>query len=586
MISAVGSRLAIVILLLLLQVLIFVLELCIFCSNIDERKWYTALRRWLGPTGITLVGVVLVSVTFAHPYADAESTGTQCDIGVDADIAGKGVRVAAMVQVCVLILVSLLGSFHPKATGAKEVGGGLILTSGSLAIALIVRMARGTLTPVDAAIGAMILDGQSIALSIQLATKETLTSRWQVWIAVLTQFFELSTIIVVVFKFNDRSFASKDCSCLAVFWWAWLGKCQPATSSLEPSVFWIYIACRFVADCQVSFHALWNTSSFDRAEKDGRDAVDNLQKLGGTLRNITYPHFSKHGIARYGEFPATVTFMYAFYGLLALTSLVDADITIRDLDLPPSSGIDSTGQVIALVVAVVTGLRALWLFGFLFTHDDSKRHGIIWPFKARLYNFSYSRVYISPPSYDHLPASLPLGSLIKDLSDPFGPGAQYGNRIPVPEEKTETFRMYNFSTISRRTHRTRNSPLLGFIRSIFSKEVEITRARCMEKKSFFPTEDYLRRCANQPQVQADLGAETKSVSVYIVVGVMIAAGLSVDKIAKPAKPAKMSTAEQMVAGHELYGQFRDYSPSQDQRGIYAFSVQALTVSSYSVQKVT
>jgi hypothetical protein len=112
-------------------------------------------------------------------------------------------------------LVLLTGSFHSKATGAKEFGGGLILTSASLAISLMVRMARSTLTLVDAAIGTMILDGQNRAMVIQLTDKETLTLRWQVVLAVLTQFVGLGTITTIVAGTNNREFASEDCNCLA-----------------------------------------------------------------------------------------------------------------------------------------------------------------------------------------------------------------------------------------------------------------------------------------------------------------------------------------------------------------------------------
>jgi len=93
-----------------------------------------------------LLGVVLAPVTFAHPTASIETAGTQCASDLDADIAGEGVRIAAFAQVCVLILVSC-GNFHTKATGSKEVGAGLAVTSVSLAMALMVRMRRGTLTP-------------------------------------------------------------------------------------------------------------------------------------------------------------------------------------------------------------------------------------------------------------------------------------------------------------------------------------------------------------------------------------------------------------------------------------------------------
>jgi hypothetical protein len=243
-----------------------------------------------------------------------------------------------------LIIISLLGSFHPKATGAREVGGGLILTSALLVIALMVRIARSTLTPVDAAIDAMILDGQNMALAIQLTAKETLTSRWQVILAIITQFVGLGIISVTVARFNDRSYASEECNCLAVFRWGWLGNCSSSMSSLGPTVFWTYLSCRFIGNLRASFHALWNTASFDRTEKDTRDTANKLKKLGGPLFDITYPHHSERGSARYGEYPATVSFMYALYGLFALTSLVNAETIIRDLGIVPSSAIDSTGR--------------------------------------------------------------------------------------------------------------------------------------------------------------------------------------------------------------------------------------------------
>jgi hypothetical protein len=95
----------------------------------------------------------------------------------------------------------------------------------------------------------------------------------------------------------------------------------------------------------------------DCAEKDTRDTADKLKKFSGPLVDITYPHFSEHGIASYGEYPATVTLMYGFYGLFALTSLVNARMTIQSLDIVLSSAVDSTGQVIALVIAFATFFR-------------------------------------------------------------------------------------------------------------------------------------------------------------------------------------------------------------------------------------
>jgi hypothetical protein len=135
---------------------------------------------------------------------------------------------------------------------------------------------------------------------------------------------------------------------------------------MEPVVFWVYLACRYVGNLQASFYTLHNTASFDRAEKDTRGTADKLKQLGGPLIGITYPHSSERGIAHYGEYPSTLNFMYALYGVFTLTSLANAETTIRNLHILPSSVIDSTGQVIALVIAIDIFFHVCWLFGFLF----------------------------------------------------------------------------------------------------------------------------------------------------------------------------------------------------------------------------
>lgn len=121
----------------------------------------------------------LVSGVFSNLDVTAvrEEKNSRCNDEVDADIAGEGVRMAAFFRVGVLIIVSVLGSFHPEATSAKDLGQGLTLTSTSLAIALMVRVGTKSLKPIDAVISAMILDGQAAALPIQLVSKETLTAR-------------------------------------------------------------------------------------------------------------------------------------------------------------------------------------------------------------------------------------------------------------------------------------------------------------------------------------------------------------------------------------------------------------------------
>lgn len=128
-----------------------------------------------------------MSFWFPSPSAAPVVTvETQCSTDIDADIGGVGIRMAAWVQVVVLIIISILGSLHSKATGSKEVGTGLVLAHVSLAIALVVQISRGTLSLADAATGAMVLDAQNIALSVQLVSKEVLAARWQVATVIIT----------------------------------------------------------------------------------------------------------------------------------------------------------------------------------------------------------------------------------------------------------------------------------------------------------------------------------------------------------------------------------------------------------------
>lgn len=123
--------------------------------------------------------------------------------------------------------------------------------------------------------------------------------------------------------------------------------------------------------------------------------------------------------------------MYGFYGLFALTSLVNAEITLRNLDIEPSSAIDSTGQVITLVIALATFFRVSWLFFFLFRHEDAKQGGLHWPFKLRLSHLSNAPTSIKTPAADRpLPDSLPLGTMLRDPSDL---SSKYNSHVPVTE---------------------------------------------------------------------------------------------------------------------------------------------------------
>jgi hypothetical protein len=545
MIPDVESRLAIVAVFFTLQLFVFVLELFIFVPSVNEKRWYIPLRQWISPVGIAMLGTVLVPITFANPNTQIENTGSQCTTGIDADVAGMGVRIAVWVQVGVLILITPMGNFHLKATGAKEIGAGLVLTHVSLAIALLVQLRRGTLSPPDAAAGAMILDAQNMALSIQLAAKETLAARWQVGIVVLAQVFGLSIVPVLVSNLFAGSFATDECGCLTVFWWAWLSNCLP--SSRERVVFWVYYASRCVGFCQAAFHAIYNTETFHEAEPKGKEDDDDEQEKGGLLVGITYPYIAdgqsgagpgSYGVARYGEYPATVSFMYGWYGMYALTSLAAAEVAMRDLNLQPTSAIDSVGQIIALVIAGATTLRAVWLFGKLFADEwnSQKSFGFMWPFHMPLSVFRGRPTYFLVPNYDLTPDSVKLGSILKkpqDLDHPIN-----DEPLPTPPGAVSTIYVSGHADFLPRTTRWRSpwflSTLLGLSTPLGSRDPTLSPRMTINEiqvKHLQLDENYVKKSVKQDKVAqyiAGLGKKGKGLKkVFMVTGVMCASGVTV-----------------------------------------------------------
>ncbi|KAK4034655.1 hypothetical protein C8A01DRAFT_48993 [Parachaetomium inaequale] len=505
MIRQVESRLVVVTVFLLLQFAVFLIELLIFDTRVKTQKWYTPPRQWLTPLVAALVGIILVSVTFSGPSRgmDLEFDSSRCSTDIDSDIAGVGVRIAVWVQVSVLILISILGSLHSKATGAKEVGAGLVLTHVSLAIALVVQISRGTLSLADAATGAMIMDAQNIALSIQLVAKEALAARWQVGIVITSQIFGLAVLPVLITKLSDGSLASDECSCLTVFWWARISNCF-VVSPTERAIFWIYYACRCAGFSQTAFHSIYNTRAFHLAEPKGNSSTQD-EEDGGFLDNITYPHFSAQGPARYGTYPATVSLMYALYGLLAFTSLLAAEMAIRDLGLHPSSAVDSVGQIIALVIAGATALRAAWLFGNLFVHEikGKKRPNFQNPFKLQLlskYN-SYA-AWIRLPNFTTTPDMLPLGTILRDPTD-------------IDSAIHHLTHHYEFNSRAARGR--------GFAEESIAIET-------LESKKMTKIHGFIHEIMRKPDLADSVGSLNtglRRVRLYVVTGVLIARGARV-----------------------------------------------------------
>ncbi|KAI0169841.1 hypothetical protein GGR52DRAFT_486016 [Hypoxylon sp. FL1284] len=251
----------------------------------------TAPLRWFDST-FALLAIILGGVSFVGLRNKGQNEADQCQ-SADADIVGDGVRATAWTQVGVLFFIASTGAFHSSKTAAKEIGAGLIVTHISLAIALLVPLARYQLSPVDAVLGAVILDAQGNSLSVQLVNKDTMASRMQVRLTVITQLLGLITEGVLVGLFTKNKLPPTDsCACFSVFWWAWFGNCPTSATALQPTQsvpFWIYFGYRAICTAHGGYFAETRAKVFDIADKWDRsspcDPCDQCCRAGGEQNN-------------------------------------------------------------------------------------------------------------------------------------------------------------------------------------------------------------------------------------------------------------------------------------------------------------
>ncbi|WQF85627.1 hypothetical protein CDEST_10641 [Colletotrichum destructivum] len=327
--------------------------------------------QYLAPLVIVLLGGILIPFLFVGERDHQNS----CSKNVDADIAGRGIRFAAWAQIGVLLFVALLGTFHNRATMAKEIGAGLVVTHLSLSIALLINRQYGQPTTAEMVLGSMMLDAQNSALSIPLVTKETLAARWQVVITVVCQGFGLALLGVILHEIGDGKFVVCDCRCVAVAWWgdagAGDGNCDNALPFLhivrrqDMRALWVYYSCRLISYAQSSFHSLMNMEAFHKAE--------NQPQGEGILNGLTFPQvhpeprswlqqliFKRKPKSEYEKYMTTVSLAYLVYGMFAITSMVAVECAMAKIK---PGGVEkiTIGQAIAIVVAAATILRAVWL---------------------------------------------------------------------------------------------------------------------------------------------------------------------------------------------------------------------------------
>ncbi|ETS80632.1 hypothetical protein PFICI_08161 [Pestalotiopsis fici W106-1] len=468
------------------------------------------------PILIVVVGIIMISVTFAGIKGNPYGLIDQCTTQVDADVGGDGVRIAVWVQIGSLLGISILSSFHTSVTGVKEIGAGLILTHLSLSIAMLVQLGQGTLSFADAVIGTMILDAQNMALSIQLGSKETLASRWQVGITTVTQAFGLVVEAIFISKLTSGpSLVTDQCKCLTFFWWGWISNCAKIPS--QAAILWTYYACRLIAICQSNFHALWNTKNFDRAQKAENDPKSVLENR--LLDNVTYLHMNKYGVAIFKEYPATVTFMYGFYGLFALTSMITTENTMSRYGIRPSSQISSIGQIIALVIAGASVTRAIWLLWRLFKGLDGEAF-VRWPLSLEpaKVGLQYQSFW---PQFDTFlsPDQLLLGDLV---TDEVRPENSILSRNDKPVQPHETQEYYEVSQEESRMAKIKSGLICGLDLITRSKSTHNRlSAASVKRRSFSPDQKFIKERfsslrSTHPRFESELRC------VYMVVSQRVA----------------------------------------------------------------
>ena len=554
MITGPWARLAITATLLGLQVITFASEILLYYKDWFG-KWRVPLKQILIPLVFLVACTVLVPVTFVDANANPYGLGNKCELPdsddlddpdpdllgqFDADIGGAGVRVAVWVQILSLLLLSILGSFHTRAMGIKEIGAGLVFTHFSLTVAVVVQLGKWRLTTTNAVLGALILDAQNMAVSILLGSKETLAARWQVGIIAVTNAFGLAVIPIIMRRFERNTLEKDPCKCLTFFWWAWVSNCEPdvpgTPDTLEEVIFWIYYACRCIAYIQSTTHGFWNTSTFDRAERSERNLESRLEDR--LLSGITY-HYHQHrhtdhngDAAFFREYPATVTLMYWIYGIFAVTSMATTQRTIDRSELHPSEQVSSVGQMISLVIAVSTVARAGWLLWKLFRGKKGKVPPTRWPFQIRpavlslwgLRRWDRIRKLLAPES-------IKLGDLVSDPKDAENTLLSRRNNRALPGGSVATARaglsVENGVEVEI-DFKSKHDPIVqsGSIAHFASKGTY--RADRVDVHSFEPTQKYIEDRIND--LGDDLGENRRppqqvSRRIYMIVSQDIAFGL-------------------------------------------------------------
>lgn len=325
---------------------------------------WTSRTQWVVINGLSMCFIALLFSIFAfRGAADFQrNINSQCDATVDGDIAGIGVRMAAWIQITMLIFIIGVNQQATKTsnTATKELAGGLVITHLSLGISLAVLLHQGRLSALNAAIGTMVLDAQNVALSVSFSSRDVLAARWEVITISVAQFAGLVWIGLLMSQYRVGQYQTDDCRCFSFFWWGWHDTCS-GVPRMETSIFWVYYEFRWLGSVHNWLFGLRYMWDFDAWEGKYAGKADPDMVL-----NTSAPQLTSLADSPLEPFwlyvPDTVGLSLFRYSVLGLASMAAAELVLLSHGTGGGNEDFTVGQVIAMVIAGITILRALWLF--------------------------------------------------------------------------------------------------------------------------------------------------------------------------------------------------------------------------------
>lgn len=141
---------------------------------------------------------------------------------------------------------------------------------------------------------------------------------------------------------------SQNCSCFNVMWWDTIRLCS---NSSQPLAFWMYYIVRWIGFTQISVGSLIRMWGFHEGERDYRRVI--------------------FGFRPYSEFHATISTNGLEPIVYAVFSCICTELTMKRNKIQTTAGVETVGQITALMLASLSVLRALWLILMAFRKKRS-----------------------------------------------------------------------------------------------------------------------------------------------------------------------------------------------------------------------